>query len=204
MQASTGLQSSRRRGRPSSSTRKRSIRRRRLRQHSPRGRAEGRYRPVSARRDPSRSDHARDHPELAAGDQRRDVRRDPQDGDERDHLRGARHGHRHHGRRGQPRLVRRRDPGVRRRARQGGAGGSSSCNAATTFAPATSSSRTIRSTAASRTSTTSCSRCRSSPATTRRLDGEHRALERRRRHGARLDLERSARDLPGGPAPSRQ
>ena len=43
-----------------------------------------------------RPDHARDHPELAAGDQRRDVRRVPQDGDERDHLRGARHGHRHH------------------------------------------------------------------------------------------------------------
>ena len=35
-----------------------------------------------------------------------------------------------------------------------------------------------------------------------RLDGEHRPLERRRRHGARLDLERGARDLPGGPAAS--
>ena len=41
-----------------------------------------------------RPDHARDHPELAAGDQRRDVRGDAQDRDERDHLRGARHGHR--------------------------------------------------------------------------------------------------------------
>ena len=38
--------------------------------------------------------HARDHPGVAAGDQRRDVRRAAQDGDERDHLRGARHGHR--------------------------------------------------------------------------------------------------------------
>ena len=36
-----------------------------------------------------------------------------------------------------------------------------------------------------------------------RLDGEHRALERRRRHGARVDLDRRDRDLPGGPAPSR-
>ena len=36
-----------------------------------------------------------------------------------------------------------------------------------------------------------------------RLDGEHRALERRRRDGARLDLERGERDLPGGPAPPR-
>ena len=34
-----------------------------------------------------------------------------------------------------------------------------------------------------------------------RLDGEHRALERRRRDGAGLDLERGDRDLPGGPAP---
>ena len=41
-----------------------------------------------------RSDHPRDHPELARGDQRRDVRGDSQDRDERDHLRGARHGHR--------------------------------------------------------------------------------------------------------------
>ena len=41
-----------------------------------------------------RPDHARDHPELAAGDQRRDVRRVPEDRDERHHLRGARHGHR--------------------------------------------------------------------------------------------------------------
>ena len=51
---------------------------------------------------------------------RRDVRRDPQDRDERDHLRGARHGHRHHRRRGRDRLVRRRHPRLRRRARQGG------------------------------------------------------------------------------------
>ena len=73
-----------------------------------------------ARSDDCRPVHARDHPELAAGDQRRDVRRAAQDGDERDHLRGARHGHRHHRRRGQPRVVGRRDPVVRRRARQGG------------------------------------------------------------------------------------
>ena len=33
-----------------------------------------------------------------------------------------------------------------------------------------------------------------------RVDGEHRALERRRRDGAGLDLDRGARDLPGGPA----
>ena len=58
---------------------------------------------VTTTRPHDRSDHARDHPELAAGDQRRDVRRDAQDGDERDHLRGARHGHRHHRRRGRAR-----------------------------------------------------------------------------------------------------
>ena len=32
------------------------------------------------------------------------------------------------------------------------------------------------------------------------MDGEHRALERRRRDGAGLDLERGEGDLPGGPA----
>ena len=37
-----------------------------------------------------------------------------------------------------------------------------------------------------------------------RLDGEHRALERRRRDGAGLDLDRRDRDLPGGPAHSRR
>ena len=36
-----------------------------------------------------------------------------------------------------------------------------------------------------------------------RLDGEHRALERRRRHGAGLDLDRRDRALPGGAAASR-
>ena len=34
----------------------------------------------------------------------------------------------------------------------------------------------------------------------RRVDGEHRALERRRRDGARLDLRGGDGDLPGGPA----
>ena len=35
-----------------------------------------------------------------------------------------------------------------------------------------------------------------------RLDGEYRPLERRRGHGARVDLERRHGDLPGGAAPA--
>src|ERR1700733_4579305 len=48
----------------------------------------------------ARLDHPRDHPELAPGDLRRNVRGLTQDGDERDHLRGAGCRHRHHGCRG--------------------------------------------------------------------------------------------------------
>ena len=112
-----------------------------------------------------RPDHAGDHPELAAGDQRRDVRRVPQDRDERDHLRGARHGHRHHRRAratsrprapGIPAFVGVLDKAVKRIIELN--------DGRTRSGPATSSSRTTRSTAASRISTTSCSRCRSSRA----------------------------------------
>ena len=110
-----------------------------------------------------RPDHARDHPELPAGRQRRDVRRDAQDRDERDHLRGARHGHRHHRRRRAAGVVRRGDPGLRRRARQGRPADPRAQPARADRATATSSPPTTRSTAASPTSTTSCWRCRCSP-----------------------------------------
>ena len=71
---------------------------------------------IDARR--SEDAHAADHRTRSrfeiiqnslAGDRRRDVRGDAQDRDERDHLRGARHGHRYHRRRGRDRLLGRGD-----------------------------------------------------------------------------------------------
>ena len=67
-----------------------------------------------------RSDHARRSSRARSqACERRDVRRVAQDGDERDHLRGARHGHRHHRRARRAGVVGRRHPGLRRRPRQG-------------------------------------------------------------------------------------
>ncbi len=97
-------------------------------------------------------------------DQRRDVRRHAPDGDERDHLRGPRHGHRRSPTptgswpRAAPASPRSSACSTRRCG-----GSSSSTRAERDRARATSSPPTIRSTAASRTSTTSCSRCRCSP-----------------------------------------
>ena len=97
-----------------------------------------------------------------AGDRRRDVRGHAQDRDERDHLRGARHGHRHHRRDGEiaasgagiPAFIGVLDKAVKAILRKHPSGEHR--------ARATSSPSTILITAASPTSTTSCSPCRSS------------------------------------------
>ena len=99
--------------------------------------------------------HPRHHRELAAGGLRRDVRRHAQDCDERDHLRGARHGHRHHRCDRRHRLLRRRHPGLHRRPRQVGEGDPPEIpRPGDDRIPATSSPPTTRSMAASPISTT--------------------------------------------------
>ena len=153
----------------------------------------------------TRADHARDHPELAAGHERRDVRGVPQDRDERDHLRGARHGHRDHGRGGAPRLVRRRHPRVRRRARQG----RHADHRAERRAGRDRARRHLRHERPLLRRRHPSQRRRSRHAglpgrQADRVDGEHRALERRRRDGAGVDLDRRDRALPGGPPDPRR
>ena len=68
----------------------------------------------------ARSHYARNHPELAAGGCRRNVRGHAQDGDELDHLRSVRHGNRHHGREGRHRVLRRGNSRFHRCSRQVG------------------------------------------------------------------------------------
>ena len=88
---------------------------------------------------------------------------DAPDGNERDHLRGARHGHRHHRCRGQLASKRCGHSCLRRRARQGRTAGAGDQPSRTRLRRATSSPPTIPTTAASRTSMTWCWPCRCSP-----------------------------------------